>query len=333
VRKAAVAPNPAPAILAAAWAVPSRVVGNGDPIFDYLRQHQLEGQNLFQGYHERRFLAPGQAVTDLILQAAQAALTKAGLAASAVDRLYGYSSVSLASTPNDLGLLHRTLGMNEHARVIAINTEFTNFPDAVEAAHDAIVTGRCGNALIAMGSNWTRFVDYRTPPSLSAGDGAAAVLLGPRTDKSQFELVDSEALVGSQYFGTMVMQPEPVPNAGNQFTHPYFQILANGAQGFTDFAIPSVPRVTAALLKRHGLTGSDITLATHQASSVMLDQWEKEILPRFYAKTFDNFANTTLAALPISFAFHYDAIPTDWVVLCGVGHYFHTTAILLRRGV
>lgn len=325
--------NSAPAILAASYAVPERVVGNDNPIYDYLRQHQLQGQNLFQGYHERRFLAPGQPVTDLMLQAAQEALAKAGLAADAVDRLYGYSSVSLASTPNDLGLLHKSLGMNQHARAIAINTEFTNFPDAMEAASDAIVTGRCGNALIALGSNWTRFVDYRTPAALSAGDGAAAVVLGPRTDKSHFELVDSEALVGSEYFGTMVMQPEPVPNAGNQFTHPYFQILAGGAQGFTDFAIPSVPQVTEALLKRHGLTGSDITLATHQASSVMLDQWEKEIKPRFYAKTFDNFANTTLAALPITFAFHYDDIPTDWVVLCGVGHYFHTTAILLRRGI
>lgn len=131
----------------------------------------------------------------------------------------------------------------------------------------------------------------------------------------------------------MVMQPEVVPGEGQKYTHPYFQILPNGAEGFQNFAIPSVPEVVGALLKRHGLSGSDITLATHQASSVMLEAWQKEINPRYYAQTFDNFANTTLAALPISFAYCYDRIPTDWMVLCGVGHYFHTTAILLRRGL
>lgn len=325
-------PKTAPAITGWAYAVPDKIVTNDNPIFDYIRSHQLQGQNLFQGYHERRFLEPEQPITDLMLQACCGAIAKAGLSADAVDRLYGYSTVSLASTPNDLGLLHKLLPMRPDARVIAINTEFTNFPDAVEAAHDAILAGRCGNALIAVGSNWTRFVDYRTPAALSAGDGAAAVVLGPRTDESQFELVDSEALLGSEYFGTMVMQPEPVPQQGGKFTHPYFQILANGAEGFTDFAIPSVPQVVKALLNRHNLTGSDITLATHQASAVMLDQWQKDIQPRFYAQTFDNFANTTLAALPITFAYQYDQIPTEWVVLCGVGHYFHTTAVLLRRG-
>jgi 3-oxoacyl-[acyl-carrier-protein] synthase III len=327
------AANPVPAMIGQAYAVPNRIVGNDDPIFDYIRNHQLQGQNLFAGYHRRRFLEPGQPVTDLMEQAARQAIEKAGLTPQAVDRMYGFSSVSLASTPNDLGLLHKTLKMSPGARVIAINTEFTNFPDAVEAATDAILAGRCRNALIVLGSNWTRFVDYRTPPALSAGDGAGAVIMGPRTDKSQFELVDTEALLDSQYFGTMVMQPEPIPNQGEKYTHPYFQILANGAQGFTDFAVPSVPLVVNALLKRHGLTGADITLATHQASSVMLDDWETEIKPRFYAKTFDNFANTTLAALPITFAFHYEDIPTDWMVLCGVGHYFHTTGILLRRGI
>jgi 3-oxoacyl-[acyl-carrier-protein] synthase III len=321
-----------PAIIGKGYAVPNRIVGNDDPVYDYIRSHQLEGQNLFAGYHERRFLEPGQPVTDLMDQAARLALQEAGLVPADIDRLYGYSTVSLASTPNDLGSLHKSLAMSPGSRVIAINTEFTNFPDAVEAATDAILTGRCGNSLIVVGSNWTRFVDFRTPAALSAGDGAGAVVLGPRTDKGQFELADSEALVGSEYFGTMVMQPEPIPNQGEKFTHPYFQILANGAQGFTDFAIPSVPTVVEALLKRHNLSGADITLITHQASSVMLDQWEMAIKPRFYAKTFDNFANTTLGALAISFAYNYDQIPTDWVVMCGVGHYFHTTAILLRRG-
>jgi len=115
------------------------------------------------------------------------------------------------------------------------------------------------------------------------------------------------------------------------FTHPYFQILAHGADGFNNFAIPSVPECVNALLKRHNLTGADITLATHQASSVMMDKWQIEIAPAYYASTFEDYANTTLAALPITLAARYEEIATDWIVLCGVGHYFHTTALLLGR--
>lgn len=241
--------------------------------------------------------------------------------------------MSIASTPNDLGRLHASLGLRATARILAINTEFTNFIDALEIANSAIALGQYRIALIALGSNWSRYLDFRTPASLSVGDGAGAAILGPATSPDQFRVIDSEALVDSTYFDTMQMAPIGVPTQGQRFTHPYFQIFPNGADGFTHFAIPSVPQCVNALLKRHNLTGADITLATHQASSVMMDVWKKEINPRFYASTFADYANTTLAALPITLAARYHDIPTDWVVLCGVGHYFHTSALLLGRNL
>jgi 3-oxoacyl-[acyl-carrier-protein] synthase-3 len=225
------------------------------------------------------------------------------------------------------------LGLRADTRVIAVNTEFTNFIDALEIAHNAIVLGQYRVALIALGSNWSRYLDFRTPPALSVGDGSGAAVLGPATDPAQFRVIDSEALVASQYFDTMQMAPMIVPGDGQRFTHPYFQILPGGVDGFNNFAIPSVPECVHALLQRHHLTGSDITLATHQASSVMMDNWKKEIEPRFYASTFEDYANTTLAALPITLAARNREIPTDWVVLVGVGHYFHTTALLLGRNL
>lgn len=322
-----------PAILGVGFSVPNRVVTNDDPIFDYLRANQPNGVNLFQGYKERRFLEPGESIHGYTVAACQQALTQASLQPDQIDRLLGYSTVSHASTPNDLGKLHATLHLRANARVLAINTEFTNFIDALEIANDAIALGRYRTALIALASNWSRFLDFRTPAALSVGDGAGAVVLGPATHPGQFRVIDSEVLVDSKYFGAMEMAPLPVPGAGQRFTHPYFQILANGVDGFNNFAIPSVPQCVNALLARHQLTGADITLATHQASSVMMDRWQQEIQPRFYASTFTDYANTTLAALPIALAARYNEIPTDRVVLCGVGHYFHTTALLLGRNL
>jgi len=322
-----------PAILGTGYSVPSRVITNDNPVFDYLRENQPPGINLFAGYQERRFLEPGQQIPELMADASNKALSAAVVSVNQIDRLYGYSTVSLASTPNDIGSLHGLLKMRSDARVIAVNTEFTNFIDALEMANDNITLGRSTYALITVGCNWSRYVDFRTSPSLSAGDGAASVVLGPATGPDQFRVIDTVAMVGGQYFGTMQMAPEPIPNQGQAFTHPYFQILAGGAEGFTDFAIPSVPQCVDLLLKRHKLTGGDITLATHQASSVMMDQWQQQIKPCYYASTFKEYANPTLAAVAISFAARYNEIPTDWVVLCGVGHYFHTTAILLGRNL
>ncbi len=311
--------------------MPRRVVTNDDHVFDYIRQNQPPGVNLFQGYKERRFLEPGETIDAFTADACRRALNQAGLAPNQIDRLFGYSTVSLASTPNDLGRLHSLLGLRADARVVAINTEFTNFIDALEIAHNGIELGQYRTALIALGSNWSRYLDFRTSPALSVGDGSGAAVLGPATDPAQFRVIDSEGLVADQYFDTMQMAPIIIPGEGQAFTHPYFQILPGGVDGFNNFAIPSVPECTKILLLRHGLTGADITLATHQASSVMMDDWEKEIQPRFYASTFEDYANTTLAALPITLAARYNEIPTDWVVLVGVGHYFHTTALLLGR--
>lgn len=311
--------------------MPDRVVTNDDPIFDYLRETHPSGPSLFQGYKERRFLEPGEEIYGLTERACRQALEQAQMAAGEIDRLLGCSTVSYASTPNDLGRLHGTLRMRPDARVIAVNTEFTNFIDCLEIAHQGIRVGAYRTALIAVGSNWSRFMDFRTPAALSVGDGAGAVVVGAATDPAQFRVVDTEALVDTQYFNTMRMAPDHVPDAGQRFTHPYFRILPHGADGFTDFAIPSVPQCVNALLARHGLTGADITLITHQASSVMMDVWQTEIAPRYYASTLETYANTTLAALPITLAARYDQVPTDWVVLCGVGHYFHTTALLLGR--
>ncbi len=322
-----------PAILGVGYSVPELVITNDNPIFNYIRANQPNGVDLFQGYKERRFLEPGEQIDTHTVAACNRALEQAGLNASQVDRLLGHSTVSFASTPNDLGGIHRNMGLRNDARVIAVNTEFTNFIDALEIAHADIVLGRYRTALIAVASNWSRFLDFRTPAALSVGDGAGAAVLGPATDPGQFHIVDSEALVDSTYFNTMQMSPMKSQHGDQSFTHPYFQILEGGAEGFSNFAIPSVPQCVRALLKRHNLTGADITLATHQASSIMMDNWKTEIAPRYYASTFEDYANTTLAALAITLAAQYQQIPTDWIVLCGVGHYFHTTALLLGRAL
>jgi 3-oxoacyl-[acyl-carrier-protein] synthase-3 len=87
----------------------------------------------------------------------------------------------------------------------------------------------------------------------------------------------------------------------------------------------------ARLLARHGLSGKDVSLVSHQASSVLMDAWKQAIQPAAYLQTLEEFANVTVANIPLNLAYHFDRIATEWVVLLAVGIEMHTNATLLRR--
>ena len=56
---------PRVALAGVGYAVPPGIRTNDDPIFDWLKAHQTAGQDLFQGYKERRVLAGDDGPSDL----------------------------------------------------------------------------------------------------------------------------------------------------------------------------------------------------------------------------------------------------------------------------
>jgi 3-oxoacyl-[acyl-carrier-protein] synthase-3 len=90
--------------------------------------------------------------------------------------------------------------------------------------------------------------------------------------------------------------------------------------------------VVQRLLERHRLSGADVTLVSHQASSVLIDAWQAAIRPAQYLQTLEKFANMTVANVPFSLAYRFGEIDKDWLVLLAVGVEMHANAVLLRRG-
>ena len=91
------------AIVGAGYALPPHIRTNNDPIFDWLRNHGYppDAAGPFTGFVERRVLAPPgtmahlpTCVTDLMVAAAQQALSEARLKAAQVDLLVGWASIS-----------------------------------------------------------------------------------------------------------------------------------------------------------------------------------------------------------------------------------------------
>jgi 3-oxoacyl-[acyl-carrier-protein] synthase-3 len=326
-----------PRILGLGYEVPATVRGNDAPIFDWLKAHAQPGRDLFEGYVERRVLAEGEDLMTLMVPAACKAMRAAGLGPLEVDLLLGCGSVSAYLDPNDLCRLHHELGLPERAWVLPLNNEFSNFNAGLLLADGLIRAQRVRNALVAVGGNWTRYVDYHTPEAVSAADGAGAAVLGlaGADDASRWEIVDYQTVTQSGYFGTMFMQGDRCTNADGDtlWGPPHFHITADGITGFKEFGEKVVPTAALTLMARHGLEGADVALISHQASRVLLQVWAEAIRPAQVVETIAQFANMTVANIPVTLAWSLDhhRVTKAHLILLGIGVEMHANALLLRR--
>src|SRR5262249_50683606 len=154
----------------------SNIRTNDDPIFSELKARLPAGQDLFQGYKERRVLDGGDSpsdvpatVVDLMVPAAEQAIAAAGLQAVQVDAILGYASVSDYITPTALAGVPRRLGLPETCWIVPVDLE-ENFNTELVLAHALVETGHVQNALVVAGNNWTRFVSYQSPESACVSD-------------------------------------------------------------------------------------------------------------------------------------------------------------------
>ena len=322
-----------PAIVGTGFAVPANIRTNDDPIFDWLKKHNPHGMDLFKGYKYRRVLSREENLDTIMVPAALRAMEHAKIGPADVDLLIGYGSVSPYETPNELARLHQILGLDPRVWVLPLNNEFSNFNAALWLCDGLVRTGRIKTALLVIGGNWTHYVDYHTPQAVSASDGAAAAVMRSTEEKGRFHVVDSETCTDSSYFGTMYMAGDPVRAEGRDlFTGSTFHITDAGQAAFQQFGVNEPPKAALRLLARNGLTGADVTLISHQASSVLLDAWGQAIAPAQYPNTLEEFGNMAIANIPVTLACFADRIEKDHLVLLGIGSEMHTNALLLRRG-
>ncbi len=330
-----------PRILGTGYCVPKTIRGNDDPIFAWLHANNPPGKDLFAGYEQRRVLADGEDLMTIMVPAARSALAAAKLAAADVDLLLGIGSVSDYDPPNALSQLHRELGLSATCWVLPLANDFSNFNAGLLLADAMIRAARATNVLVAVGTNWTRHVDYHTPQAISAADGAAAVVVGAggRAGRRGWRIVDQQVLMATEHYGSMIMARQPVALAppvdgySRLDTPPTFVITADGAKAFGSFGVDASVAAVLELLKRNRLAGADISLISHQASSVLTNAWQAAIQPAQYLGTLALFANMTAANIPVNLAWAElnEGIAKDHLVLFALGPDMHAHALLLTR--
>jgi len=102
-------------------------------------------------------------------------------------------------------------------------------------------------------------------------------------------------------------------------------------QSFQVSAMQGLPQMVHLLLRKHGLTGKDIALITHQSSRMLMDYWAESLQPKQYLHTLELFGNLTLATYPVNLAYHFSNIVTDYLVIATVGVGYHQIALLFAR--
>ena len=342
-----------PAIVATGSALPPKLRKNTDPIFTWLNAHK-DAEELFKGYEERRVLDTGESITDYAVRAGASALAQAGIAAGDVDLVVGYISVSehevpltetdggpiggvpemrAVQTPNDLQDVAKRLGVKSSAIVLPINNEFANYCHGLVVADAMLRAGNAANALIVVGTNWSRYVDYHTPQAASAADGAGAAVM-TLSERGQYRIVDTATDSDRSMLLGMYMAADPTtPPRSPATSGPIYFHLDEpmGVNAFRTFGVERPPSLVREVLERHGLTPADISFVGHQASEVLNAKWSKALQPKTFVETLKKYANMTAASIAVNLDVCADQIDTRYVALAALGPEPTCVVVLLER--
>lgn len=330
-------------IIGMAYNLPAKIRTNDDQIFDWLHKHPPPGQDLFTGYVNRHVLAEGQTVLEILEPAAREAIADAGVDTSQIEVVIGCISPNTYFVPPDLFALPRNLKLPDRTLTIPLANDFSNFNVGVTLADSMIRAGRARNILVAIGGGWTTIMDYHTPQSVSAADGAAAAVVGVATQgkKLRWRLVDTEVIAQEQNFGDMFLigdrrqvqfecgASDPSPQA-QDWTGPYYHVTESGLKHFGTFGGQTAPLAVSRLLQRQGIDPQHVTLTGHQASQKLLDIWEQTLKPGATFFTLAENANMTVANIPVNLCLMQGKVSTPWVVALSLAGDMHAHAMLLR---
>jgi 3-oxoacyl-[acyl-carrier-protein] synthase-3 len=251
------------------------------------------------GIRERRIAAPEQALTDLALPAAQAALAQAGVEGKDLDLLLCATVTPDMMFPTSSALLADTLGAND-AAAYDLLAGCTGFMYALAQAYGMLASGLAERALVVGGDVLSRILDWTDRSTLVLfGDGAGAVVL-EKVEKPGFlgfELgADGGGGIHLSLPGSGSRSMEEA--TGNGYVH------MNGREVFK-FATRVLVSSAEAVLERCGAAVEDVDVyIPHQANVRILDYAVQKLgIPRErMIVNVERYGNTSSGSIPLALA-------------------------------
>ena len=275
--------------------VPDRVVTNDDlaRYVDTTDEWIVERT----GIRERRMATEDEALTDIALPAARAALEDAGVAAADIDLLICATVTPDMMFPTSSALMADALGA-EDAAAYDLLAGCTGFMYAVAQAYGMLAAGLSRRALVIGGDVLSSILDWTDRSTLVLfGDGAGAVVMEPveRGGFLGFEL-------GADGGGGVHLQ---LPGSGSRkFENPEALLRMNGREVFK-FATRVLVSSAEAVLAECGRTIDDVDVyVPHQANKRIIDHavGKLGVPPGRTVVNVDRFGNTSSGSIPLALA-------------------------------
>ena len=249
------------------------------------------------GIRERRIATQDEALTDIALPAAQAALEDAGADAADIDLLVCATVTPDMMFPTASALLADTLGMPK-AAAYDLLAGCTGFVYAIAQAYAMLASGLSRRALVVGGDVLSKILDWDDRSTLVLfGDGAGAVVM---------ERVDHGGFIGFE-LGADGGGGESLwyPGSGSRhFENPDAFVKMNGREVFR-FATRIMVYSAQQILAQCGKTVEDIDVyIPHQANKRIIDYAADKLgIPS--EKTVVNverYGNTSSGSIPLALA-------------------------------
>ena len=275
--------------------VPERVVTNNElaQYVDTTDEWILERT----GIRERRMAADDEALTDIALPAARAALADAGVDAGEIDLLISATVTPDMMFPTSSALMADALGSHQ-AAAYDLLAGCTGFMYAIVQAYGMLASGLSRRALVVGGDVLSKILDWEDRSTLVLfGDGAGAVVLEPvaRGGFLGFELgADGGGGVHLQYPGS----------GSRKFEHPESILKMNGREVFK-FATRVMVSSAEAVLAECGKTVADVDVyVPHQANKRIIDHAVGKLgVPKERTVVnVDRYGNTSSGSIPLALA-------------------------------
>ncbi len=287
--------SPFARILSVASAIPSRVLDN-----EYMVQFIDSSDEWIQqrtGIKERRWLAEGESLETLCLEAGAKAIERAGLQPSDVDALLLSTVSHYYQTPALAPTLAVKLGMTDTA-AYDISAACAGFCYGLAQAEALVRAGQAKHVLVIGAETLSRMTDlHDRGTAFLFADGAGAAIVGPSDVNGIGPVVWGSD--GTQ--ADAIWQAQDWKTAVETGTWP---ALGMDGRSVFKWATSFIATATQQCLERSGLTPDDLDVfIPHQANNRITDTLLRYLkLPEkvVVARTIQHYGNNSAASIPIA---------------------------------
>jgi 3-oxoacyl-[acyl-carrier-protein] synthase-3 len=280
------------------------------------------------GIKARHFAAPDVCCSDLALEAAQRALSGAGLSAQDIDLIIVATSTPDMIFPSTACILQNKLGANGGA-AFDVQAVCSGFVYALTVADALIKTGAATKALVVGAEIFSRILDFKDRTTcVLFGDGAGAVVLEASETPG---ILASDLHADGKHVGILCV-PGQV-SGGQVIGDP---LLKMDGQAVFKLAVGVLEQAARATLAKAGKTEADIDwLVPHQANIRIMQSTARKLKLSMdkVIVTVDQHGNTSAASIPLALDAGVRSgqiKPGQLLMLEGVGGGFTWGAVLLK---